>query len=63
MKGVPRWRDRFGQYGIKVSLWGSGTFKIVILDLVETHPQKPKNWLAEYHPLGRRWSTCSLVSV
>ena len=22
--GVPRWRDRFTQYGIKVSYWGSG---------------------------------------
>eukprot|EP00964_Phaeocystis_antarctica_P124257 scaffold87935_cov50-Phaeocystis_antarctica.AAC.1 len=30
--------------------WGSGTFKIVIL--VENHPQKPKNRLADYHPLG-----------
>merc|ERR1711935_1203186 len=25
LKGVPRWCDRFGQYGIKVSFWGSGT--------------------------------------
>ena len=37
------------QYGIKVSFWGSGTLKIVIY--VENHPQKPKNWLAYYHPL------------
>ena len=29
VKGVPRWCDRFGQYGIKVSFWGS-TLKIVI---------------------------------
>ena len=37
------------QYGIKVSFWGSGTLKIVIP--VENHPQKPKNMLADYHPL------------
>ena len=30
VRGVPRWRDRFPQYGIKVSYWGSGTLKIVI---------------------------------
>ena len=30
-------------------LWGSGTLKIVIP--VENHPQKPKNRLADYHPL------------
>ena len=23
LKGVPRWCDRFGQYGIKVSFWAS----------------------------------------
>ena len=38
------------QYGIKVSSWGSETFKIVIP--VENHPQKPKNRLAYYHPSG-----------
>ena len=38
LQGGARWDDRFGQYGIKVSLWGSGTLKIVIL--VENHPQK-----------------------
>ena len=38
------------QYGFKVSSWGSETFKIVIP--VENHPQKPKNRLADYHPLG-----------
>jgi hypothetical protein len=38
VKGVPRWDDRLGQYGIKVSFWGSGTLKIVILILVENHP-------------------------
>ena len=27
---MPRWRDRFPQYGIKVSYWGSGTLRIVI---------------------------------
>ena len=30
LRGRPRWCDRFGQYGIKVSFWGSGTLKIVI---------------------------------
>ena len=40
VKGVPRWRDRFPQYGIKVSYWGSGTLKIVIP--VENHRQKPQ---------------------
>ena len=49
LRGVPRWRDRFPQCGIKVSSWGSGTFKIVIP--VENHPQKPENRLADYHPL------------
>ena len=34
-RACPRWCDRFGQPGIKVSFWGSGTLKIVIL--VETH--------------------------
>ena len=43
IRGVPRWRDRFPQYGIKVRLWGSGTLKIVIP--VENHPQKPENRL------------------
>ena len=33
-----------------MSYWGSETFKIVIP--VENHPQKPKNRLADYHPLG-----------
>ena len=32
-----------------MSYWGSGTLKIVIP--VENHPQKPKNRLADYHPL------------
>ena len=37
IKGVPRWcDDRFGQYGIKVSFWASGTLKIVIY--VENYP-------------------------
>ena len=49
LRGVPRWRDMFPQYGIKVSYWGSGTLKIVIP--VENHPQKPKNRLADYNPL------------
>ena len=36
IRGVPRWRDRFVEYGIKVSFWGSGTLKIVIY--VENYP-------------------------
>ena len=51
IKGVPRWRDKFPQYGIKVRLWGSGTLKIVIP--IENHPQKTKNRLDEY--LTPRW--------
>ena len=31
LQGGGRWDDRFGQYGFKVSFWGSGTLKIVIL--------------------------------
>ena len=42
LRGWPRWRDRFPQYGIKVSYWGSGTLKIVIP--VENHPH-PNVWL------------------
>ena len=48
VKGLRRWYDRFGQYGIKVCYWGSGTLKIVIY--VENHPQKRSFWLADYHP-------------
>ena len=48
IKGLPRWDDRFGQYGIKVSISGSGTLKIVIL--VENHPQKRIFRLDYYHP-------------
>ena len=48
IKGLPRWDDRFGQYGIKVSFSGSGTLKIVIL--VENHPQKRIFRLDYYHP-------------
>ena len=51
---VTRW---VSQYGIKVSSWGSETFKIVIP--VENHPQKPKNRLADYHPL---WGWGVLIS-
>ena len=37
---MPRWRDRFGQYGIKVSFWGSGdTLKIVIYFTLKTAPR------------------------
>ena len=45
---MPKWCNRFGQYGIKVSVWGSGTFKIVTL--VENHPQKRVFLLDYYHP-------------
>ena len=47
--GVAQVTRQVSQYGIKVSSWGSETFKIVIP--VENHPQKPKNRLADYHPL------------
>ena len=46
---MPRWCDRFDQYGIKVRFWATGTLKIVIY--VENHPQKRSFWLADYHPL------------
>ena len=49
LRGLPTWDNRFGQYGIKVSFWGSGTLRIVIY--VENNPQKPKQRLAYYHPL------------
>ena len=49
VRGVPWWPDRFVQYGIKVSFWGSGTLKIVIY--VENYPQKRCFRLAYYHPL------------
>ena len=47
VKGVPRWRYRFGHYGIKVSFWGSRTLKIVIY--VENHHQRQSFRLAYYH--------------
>jgi hypothetical protein len=49
LQGLPRWCDRFGQYGIKVRFWGSGILKTVIL--VENHPQARFFRLAYYHPL------------
>ena len=63
LKGVPRWCDRFGKYGIKVSSWGSGTLKFVIY--VENYPQKRCFRLADYHPLwgwggvNQRTNICS----
>ena len=48
VKGVPRWDDRFGQYGIKVSFGDSGTLKIVIY--VGNHPHRPILRLTVYHP-------------
>ena len=47
--GVAQVTRQVSQYGIKVSHWGSETFKIVIP--VENYPQKPKKMLADYHPL------------
>ena len=40
LRGLPTWDNRFGQYGIKVSFWGSGTLKIVIY--VEKLPPETK---------------------
>ena len=57
LKGLPNLGDRFVQYGIKVSFWGSGTLKIVIY--VENYPQKRGFWLAYYHPL---WGVGVLIS-
>ena len=54
---MPRWCDRFGQHGIKVSFWASGTLKIVIY--VENYPQKRCFRLADYHPL---WGWGVLIS-
>ena len=50
IKGLPNLRDRFVQYGIRMSFWGSGTLKIVIY--VENYPQKRCFRLADYHPSG-----------
>ena len=55
LRGWPTWDDRFSQYGIKVSFWGSGTLKIVIY--VENYPQKRRFRLADYHPLWW-WGGC-----
>jgi hypothetical protein len=49
LKGLPNLRDRFVQYGIRMSFWGSGTLKIVIY--VENYPQKRCFRLVDYHPL------------
>ena len=55
-----KWKDKLtggaqvtrqvSQYGIKVSVWGSGTLKIVIY-VSKITPQKPKKMLADYHHL------------
>jgi len=46
--------DRFGQHGIKVSFWGSGTLNNNIVILVENHPHRNDFFrLDDYHPLGR----------
>ena len=57
VQGVPRWCDRFGQCGIKVCFWGSGTLKIVIY--VENYSQEGSFLLADYHPL---WGAGVLIS-
>jgi len=31
VRGWPRWCDRFGQYGMKMSFWGSETLKIATI--------------------------------
>ena len=54
---MPRWCDRFGQYGIKVSFRASETLKIVTY--VENYPQKRCFLLADYHPL---WGGGVLIS-
>ena len=52
VKGLPSLRDRFVQYGIKVSFWGSGTLKIVIY--VENYPPETEflSWLSIIPRLG-----------
>ena len=50
LEGGARVAQWVSQYGIKVSYWGSENFKIVTP--VENHPQKPKDRLADCHPLG-----------
>ena len=42
--------SRFILYGVYVSLWGSGTLKIVIP--FENYPQKRSFRLPNYHPLS-----------
>ena len=53
LKGLPNLGNRFVQYGIKVSFWGSVTLKIVIY--VENYPQKRCFRLDGYHPLYIWW--------
>ena len=57
IKGLPNLRDRFVQYGIRMSFWGSATLKIVIY--VANYPQKRSLWLADNHSL---WGGGVLIS-
>ena len=50
VKGPAKVIRQVSQYGIEVGSWEPETLKIVIP--VENHPQKPKNWLADYDPSG-----------
>ena len=55
-------RQVFGEYGMKVSSWGSGTLKVVIL--VENHPQKRNFRLDENHtPIRPRSGGLITVAV
>ena len=55
LKGVPRWRDRFVQYGIKVSFWGSETLKNKIVKST-SKITRPRNdvfgWMIIIPPSG-----------
>ena len=64
IRGVPRWCDRFGQYGTKVDFGSSGTLRIVIY--VENHPHRPVLWLDDYHPSeggGCSWGCYSADNI
>ena len=45
IRGWPTWDDRFSQYGINVSFWGSGTLKIVIYVKKLTPRNEVFGWL------------------
>ena len=62
LRGLPTWDNRFGQYGIKVSFWGSGTLKIVIY-VENHHHNRPPLRLDDYHPLGGGWGGQSADNI